>query len=71
MPANRRRASGVRPFSSGRPGGTGLGLAMVRRFAQELSGEMALENVAPNGACVTLRLPCATNNEKGEGETDA
>jgi len=63
--------SGVRPFSSGRPGGTGLGLAMVRRFAQELSGEMALENVAPNGACVTLRLPCATNNEKGEGETDA
>jgi two-component system NtrC family sensor kinase len=63
--------SGVRPFASGRLGGTGLGLAMVRRLAQELSGEMALENVAPHGACVTLRLPCGASNEKGEGEADA
>jgi two-component system NtrC family sensor kinase len=63
--------SGVRPFSSGRLGGTGLGLAMVRRFAQELSGEMVLENVAPHGACVTLRLPCGSREEQGEGEADA
>ncbi|MDD5364196.1 MAG: ATP-binding protein [Gallionellaceae bacterium] len=49
---------GVRPFASARPGGTGLGLASVRRLAQDLGGSLTLENVAPHGACITLLLPC-------------
>jgi len=51
-------ASGVRAFATHREGGTGLGLAMVQRFALELAGEMTLANTTPTGACVTLRLPC-------------
>jgi two-component system NtrC family sensor kinase len=49
---------GVRPFASGRVGGTGLGLAMVRRFAQDINGELRLENLEPQGARVTLCIPC-------------
>ena len=49
---------GVRPFASTRPGGSGLGLASVRRLAQDLGGALELDNVAPHGARVTLLLPC-------------
>lgn len=49
---------GARPFASARPGGTGLGLASVRRLAQDLGGTLQLDNVAPRGARVTLLLPC-------------
>lgn len=49
---------GVTHFASARPGGTGLGLATVRRFALDLGGALALENVQPHGARVSLRLPC-------------
>jgi len=48
----------LRPFASGRIGGTGLGLAMVRRFVQDLAGELRIENGATGGARVVLRLPC-------------
>ncbi|MGE5153096.1 MAG: ATP-binding protein [Bdellovibrio bacteriovorus] len=51
-------AVGVRPFASGRVGGTGLGLAMVRRFAEDINGELVLGNREPHGARVTLRFPC-------------
>lgn len=51
-------AGGVRPFASGRVGGTGLGLAMVRRFAEDINGELMLGNREPHGARVTLRFPC-------------
>lgn len=50
--------SGIRPFASGRAGGTGLGLAMVQRFAQSLSGQLRLQNRSPRGASVMLILPC-------------
>jgi signal transduction histidine kinase len=50
---------GVRPFVSARAGGTGLGLASVRRLAHDLGGALQLENVLPQGARVTLLLPCA------------
>lgn len=50
-------SSGIRPFSTGRPQGTGLGLAMVQRFAREAGGQIKLANRSPRGACVTLILP--------------
>ncbi len=49
---------GVRPFATARPGGTGLGLASVRRLAQDLGGTLQLDNLEPHGARVTLFLPC-------------
>jgi two-component system, NtrC family, sensor kinase len=50
--------AGVQHFRSGREGGTGLGLATVRRLALDLGGELRLENLEPRGARVTLLLPC-------------
>ncbi len=49
--------SGIRPFATGRPGGTGLGLAMVQRFTRDLGGQLSLGNVQPRGARVKLALP--------------
>jgi len=65
--------SGIRPFYSTRAAGTGLGLAMVRRFTREAEGTIELSNRQDRqdrqdrqshhegrerpGACVTLLLP--------------
>jgi signal transduction histidine kinase len=49
--------NGIRPFFSTREHGTGLGLAMVRRFARDLGGTVELSNQTPHGARVTLVLP--------------
>jgi two-component system, NtrC family, sensor kinase len=51
---------GVRPFATGRAGGTGLGLSMVRRFVRDHDGDLELANIQPCGAEVTLRLPCGS-----------
>lgn len=48
---------GIRPFSTGKASGTGLGLAMVQRFVRELGGQMHLDRNEPQGAIVTLKLP--------------
>jgi two-component system NtrC family sensor kinase len=62
--------AGVRPFATGRTGGTGLGLAMVRRFARDHDGELELANREPRGARVTLCLPCsATGVGTGENQS--
>ena len=58
--------AGIRPFATGRAGGTGLGLAMVRRFVRDLDGDLTLENRSPHGAQVTLRLPCRMAKDSGE-----
>ncbi len=51
--------TGAQTFSSCREGGTGLGLAMVRRVALDLGGDLLLENTPPHGARVRLLLPCS------------
>jgi signal transduction histidine kinase len=58
--------TGIRPFATGRRGGTGLGLAMVRRFVRDHDGDLLLANRAPHGAVVTLRLPCRSADAFGE-----
>ncbi len=50
---------GIRSFFSTREHGTGLGLAMVRRFAREVGGELRVANREPHGAEVVLILPAA------------
>ncbi|MET0090551.1 MAG: ATP-binding protein [Candidatus Thiodiazotropha sp.] len=59
---------GVRPFATGREGGTGLGLAMVRRFVRDHDGDLSLDNPADGGGCVSLRLPCRLPKQN-HGET--
>jgi signal transduction histidine kinase len=49
--------SGIRSFFSTRERGTGLGLAMVRRFARDVGGTLELANLEPHGARVALVLP--------------
>src|SRR5262245_4865475 len=47
------------PFFTTKTGaaGTGLGLTMVRRFAQETGGNVVIESTSILGTTVTLRLP--------------
>jgi signal transduction histidine kinase len=45
------------PFLSKADRGTGLGLAMVYRFARDLGGDLELSNREPHGARVALTLP--------------
>ncbi len=48
--------TGVRAFSTWRENGTGLGLAMVRRFARDLGGDLELANKEAGGASARLRF---------------
>jgi nitrogen fixation/metabolism regulation signal transduction histidine kinase len=47
----------IRPFASTRLGGTGLGLAMVRRTVRDLGGTLEISNNETGGALVRVRLP--------------
>ena len=48
----------IQAFKTDKQGGTGLGLSMVKRFVKNLDGELLLSNQDPQGACVTIKLPC-------------
>lgn len=52
----------IQAFKTGRSSGTGLGLAMVNRFARDLGGTLELSNRQPNGGCAVLVLPCGNSN---------
>ena len=47
----------IGPFVTHREGGTGLGLATVRRFVKDLAGDLTLDNPDGGGARVVLDLP--------------
>lgn len=49
---------GPQPFATTKPGGTGLGLSMSRRYARDLGGNLELINRVPHGAQVILEIPC-------------
>jgi PAS domain S-box-containing protein len=50
------------PYVTTKPKGTGLGLAVVKKIVEEHGGTVAIANVAPSGARVTIRLPAATRD---------
>ena len=65
------------PFFTTKPQGkgTGLGLAMVKGFAEQSGGAMWIESAPGMGTVVTLWLPQATADEEGslpplKGDTD-
>lgn len=51
------RESLFTPFTSARPGGTGLGLASARDLAQGHGGDLHLAHSSPQGSCFHLYLP--------------
>jgi signal transduction histidine kinase len=60
----RERGSIFRPFRRGRvadrtTGGVGLGLALARRWARLLGGQLTLHSPATGGACFRLKLQCS------------
>ncbi|MHC4820589.1 MAG: two-component system sensor histidine kinase NtrB [Planctomycetota bacterium] len=52
------------PFFSGRPGGSGLGLAVTRRLVRLHGGDVSVRS-GPTGSCFTVSLPAALG-ESGE-----
>ena len=47
------------PFFTRRPGGTGLGLALVQRLVQARHGSISVETAPGRGACFRVTLPAA------------
>jgi signal transduction histidine kinase len=53
------RARLFEPFFSTKEGGTGLGLALVRKIVQEHGGNVRLESEPARGTRATIALPCS------------
>jgi signal transduction histidine kinase len=52
------------PFFSTRSDGTGLGLALVKRFVDEVDGEIECESNPQGGATFRIRLHAATASQR-------
>lgn len=50
------------PYTSTKPKGGGLGLAVVKRIVEEHSGTVFAENQHEGGACIVVRLPISFNH---------
>jgi signal transduction histidine kinase len=58
MPPERLATAGT-PFSTGRTGGTGLGLALARQAVEQHGGTLALDSAAGRGTVARLTLPAS------------
>jgi signal transduction histidine kinase/DNA-binding response OmpR family regulator len=47
-------------------GGTGLGLALTRRFCQMMGGDVTVHSVPGEGSTFTIKLPAIVSDEKSE-----
>lgn len=54
------------PFFTTKSHGTGLGLAVVKSVVSAHKGSLAVTNLANQGACFTLSLPCAPATQEIE-----
>ncbi len=53
------------PYVTTKPKGTGLGLVIVKKIVEEHGGEIAISNLVPRGARVTLSFPVAAARSAG------
>lgn len=71
LPADRSRL--FEPYVTHRPGGTGLGLPIVKKIIEEHGGALTLtdgpDDLSPRGALVEVRLPRARAPASGNGST--
>jgi nitrogen fixation/metabolism regulation signal transduction histidine kinase len=56
------------PYVTTKPKGTGLGLVIVKKIIEEHGGAVAISNVAPRGARVTIDLPVAAAQGTGSSK---
>ena len=52
-------------------GGTGLGLALTRRFCQMMGGDVTLHSVAGEGSTFTIKLPAVVTDAKSDQGSDS
>lgn len=53
------------PYVTTKPKGTGLGLVIVKKIVEEHGGEIAISNLVPRGARVTLSFPAVAARSAG------
>ncbi|HYX49509.1 MAG TPA: ATP-binding protein, partial [Ktedonobacteraceae bacterium] len=46
-------------------GGTGLGLALVKEWIEEMGGTASVESIVGEGSCFTLHLPRSIEYSEG------
>ncbi len=56
-------------FTSGKPGGTGLGLALVQRVVEAHSGSISVENRPQGGASFCIEVPSLRGESRLEGRS--
>ena len=54
-----------KPFYTAKPGGTGLGLALVHRIVEAHGGEVEVEGRPGIGAAFTVSLPAESRTDDG------